>query len=67
MSKNDRLDESIAKNDTMERFTEISVNDMLGLKNISMTTTRTTAECLHPCHFFYIFKIDNWDLHLRWY
>ena len=56
MSKNDRLDESIAKNDTMERFTEISVNDMLGLKNISMTTTRTTAECLHPCHFFYILK-----------
>ena len=25
-------------------FTEISVNDIIGLKNISMTTTETTAE-----------------------
>ena len=54
-SLDERLDYLLIKKfDAKARLTEISVNDMIGLKNISMTTTETTAE-LFIDSIYYIF------------
>ena len=43
------------------RLAEISVNDMIGLKNISFTTTKTTAGMSSSMSLLHFYKY-KWDI-----